>query len=99
MSFADGIACGLVPIADMFNHSFGPNVEWFYNNERRGFQMQAIVNIKRGTELFINYMPLKNDAAYLMRYGMVHGAPRNPFNTAAFTVSLDDQDPKINEKL
>lgn len=99
MNFTDGLACGLVPIADMFNHSFGPNIELFYNTDRRGFQMQATANIKRGNELFINYMPLKNDAAYLMRYGMVHGAPRNPFNTAAFTVSLDEQDPLYSKKL
>lgn len=39
---------GLVPYADMFNHKRPKQTNWFFDQEKKGFVVEATENIAKG---------------------------------------------------
>ena len=63
-------ADALVPFADMINHCVNKQTVWSYSNERKGFIMEAIQNVKKGVEIFDSYGK-KSNSRFLLNYGFV----------------------------
>ena len=79
---------GLVPMADMLNHSEPANTRWFYNRSRQCFQMEATKNFLTDMVVPDTY-GRKCNVRYLLNYGF---AMRNndADNQAAIYFQLDD---------
>lgn len=45
----------MVPFADMMNHHGNPNTKWFFNDQKKSFQIQATQDIELGDMLFDSY--------------------------------------------
>ena len=45
----------LVPLADMLNHSPVTQVDAYFDTERKGYVIQALVDIPEGAEIHFNY--------------------------------------------
>jgi hypothetical protein len=58
---------GLVPYADLFNHSNDSNTTWYFNDTRNSFILEATKNIKKGHEIFDSYGG-KTNVQLLMYY-------------------------------
>ena len=58
----------LVPFADLLNHRRPRQTQWFYNDEKDAFIVQAIENIDKGREIFDSYGK-KSNARFLLNYG------------------------------
>ena len=58
----------LVPFADLLNHRRPRQTQWFYDDEKDAFIVQAIENIEQGNEIFDSYGK-KTNARFLLNYG------------------------------
>ena len=58
----------LVPFADLLNHRRPRQTQWFYDDERNAFIVQAIENIEPNMEIFDSYGK-KSNARFLLNYG------------------------------
>ena len=58
----------LVPFADLLNHRRPRQTQWFYNDDKDAFIVQAIENIDKGMEIFDSYGK-KSNARFLLNYG------------------------------
>lgn len=59
---------GLVPYADLFNHSNTENATWYFDDNLKSFIVKATKNIDANSEIFDSYGP-KNDDQLLFTYG------------------------------
>jgi len=59
---------GIVPYADLLNHSQNPNTKWYYDNIKDVFVVEATKNIKKNTEIYDSYGS-KTNMQLLMYYG------------------------------
>jgi len=62
------IHCGLVPYADLFNHSNDENALWHFNDENGRFEVFSIEEITSGEEICLSY-GVKNNIDLLANYG------------------------------
>ena len=58
----------LVPFADLLNHRRPRQTQWFYDDGKDSFIVQAIENIDKGSEIFDSYGK-KTNARFLLNYG------------------------------
>ena len=47
----DVITSSLVPLADMINYRHPPDAAWYYDKEKEGLVVKALVDIKKGEEV------------------------------------------------
>lgn len=59
---------GLVPYADLLNHSEEPNTTWYFNDKNNCFEVMATKNIDAGCEIYDSYGN-KNNIELIMYYG------------------------------
>ena len=80
--FIDGIKkSAMVPLADSFNHSFEPTLNWGYNDGF--FEMRSPNIIKPGIEIYDSYGK-KCNSILLLTYGFL--LDNNENNTLSFTL-------------
>ena len=58
----------LVPFADLLNHKRPKQTQWYYDDNIDSFVIQAIEDIKEGSEIFDSYGK-KTNARFLLNYG------------------------------
>lgn len=59
---------GLVPYADLLNHSEDPNSTWYYDDKKEVFVVEATKNIKKEEEIYDTYGS-KTNMQLIMYYG------------------------------
>lgn len=59
---------GLVPVADMINHSGDPSTNWKFSDENNTFDVSANRWILKGCDVFDSYGP-KCNSRYMVNYG------------------------------
>lgn len=59
---------GMVPYADLFNHSHDPNTYWYYDDKMKSFIVLATKDIKKNTEIYDSYGE-KTNIELMMYYG------------------------------
>lgn len=72
---------GMVPYADMLNHSDDSNCTWYYNDSTNSFEVKATKDIEKGGEIFDSY-GLKTNVQYYLYYGFT-------LDTGYFPISID----------
>lgn len=98
--------CGLVPFADMINHSRPMTAIWnygkIYNLEERdylidseGFNIEILDDVKKDTEIFASYGK-KCNSKFLQYYGFLEND--NDANEVNFKVNLDKNGPFFDSK-
>lgn len=85
---------GFVPYADMLNHKRPRQTAWTYTDEREGFIIEALEDIKRGEQIFDSYGK-KCNTRFLLNYGFIN--LDNDANEFPLTVSIA-QDDKFNQQ-
>lgn len=66
--FKDAALIGMVPFADMLNHSFPSQTEWNYNPKKKIFTMNIVGKGEKGEEIFSSY-GAKPNLHYFLYYG------------------------------
>lgn len=61
---------GLVPLADMLNHSTNRHVNWSFEDSHNGFVIKSIVDIPENSELYDSY-GLKCNSRFFLNYGFI----------------------------
>ena len=79
---------GFVPYADMLNHKRPRQTSWTYTDEREGFIIEALEDIKRGEQVYDSYGK-KCNTRFLLNYGFIN--LDNDANEYPFTVKMDDE--------
>lgn len=74
---------GLVPYADLLNHSDKPNTYWYFNDDRNAFVVVATKDIKKNTEIYDSYGN-KTNFELMLYYGF--SIKNNPYSTLNFMV-------------
>ena len=59
---------GLVPYADLLNHSTKPNTTWFFDDDKKAFIVSATKNIPKNCEIYDSYGD-KSNVELMMYYG------------------------------
>jgi hypothetical protein len=59
---------GMVPYADLLNHSQNPNTTWYYDDVKNVFVVEATKNIKKNSEIYDSY-GMKTNVQLIMYYG------------------------------
>ena len=59
---------GMVPYADLLNHSENPNTTWYFDDTKNSFIVKATKNIKKNTEIYDSYGD-KTNKELMMYYG------------------------------
>ena len=89
----------LVPLADMFNHRPEAQVEAYFDPERCGYVVKALVDIPEGAEICTNYGMEKSFSNYdlFMSYGFLYQPDET--NEIQLALMLDENDPEYREKV
>ena len=85
----------LVPFADLLNHKRPKETIWYYNNSLKGFVIQAIQDIKKGSEIFYSY-GIKCNSRFLLNYGFA--LENNDYMEVIFNINFNDSYPLFNDK-
>ena len=80
---------GFVPYADMLNHKRPRQTSWSYTDDRQGFIIEALEDIKRGEQVYDSYGK-KCNTRFLLNYGFIN--LNNDANEYPFTVKMADDD-------
>ena len=80
---------GFVPYADMLNHKRPRQTSWSYTDDRRGFIIEALEDIKRGEQVYDSYGK-KCNTRFLLNYGFIN--LNNDANEYPFTVRMSPDD-------
>ena len=83
----------LVPFADLLNHRRPRQTQWFYDDEKDAFIVQAIENIEQGNEIFDSYGK-KTNARFLLNYGF--SIENNETSEYCITISSLDSERIFN---
>ena len=86
---------GFVPYADMLNHKRPRQTSWTYSDERQGFIIEALEDIKRGEQVYDSYGK-KCNTRFLLNYGFIN--LDNDANEFPLTVVMDENDPFAQQK-
>ena len=73
---------GLVPYADLLNHSNNPNTTWYFNDSTNEFIVEATKNIKKNHEIYDSYGD-KSNTRLVIYYGF--SIPNNPHSELSFS--------------
>ena len=89
-----------VPMADMINHSNNPNCAWRYDDEKKGFVIEAKKNIKQGEELVESYLKNghQNNSFFFLHYGFVNQGSDKIDEDVCLELELDQEDPLYDTK-
>ena len=86
----------LVAYADMLNHRRPKQTHWSYSNEKEGFIIEALKDIKRGEQVYESYGK-KDNSSFFLNYGFVN--LNNDANEVPIKVYYNESDPlKIVKK-
>ena len=80
---------GFVPYADMLNHKRPRQTSWTYTDDREGFIIEALEDIKRGDQIYDSYGK-KCNTRFLLNYGFIN--LNNDANEYPLNVELDTFD-------
>jgi hypothetical protein len=72
---------GLVPYADLFNHSNNSNIYWYFDNKKDSFIVQAFKNIEKNKEIYFSYGN-KSNVELVIHYGF--SLKHNPYSNLSF---------------
>lgn len=86
---------GFVPYADMLNHKRPRQTSWTYTDDRQGFIIEALEDIKRGEQVYDSYGK-KCNTRFLLNYGFIN--LDNDANEYPFTVKMADDDQFASQK-
>ena len=87
---------GFVPYADMLNHKRPRQTSWTYTDDREGFIIEALEDIKRGDQIFDSYGK-KCNTRFLLNYGFIN--LDNDANEYPLTIELDTADTNYQQKV
>ena len=76
----------MVAYADMLNHKRPRQTAWWYCDERKGFVIEALDDIKRGEQVYDSYGK-KCNTRFLLNYGFIN--PNNDGDEFPFKIALD----------
>ena len=74
---------GMVPYADLLNHSDKPNTHWYFDDNKDAFLVVATKDIKKNTEIYDSY-GAKTNFELMLYYGF--SVKDNPNSTLNFMV-------------
>lgn len=86
---------GFVPYADMLNHKRPRQTSWTYTDDRQGFIIEALEDIKRGEQVYDSYGK-KCNTRFLLNYGFIN--LDNDANEYPITVKMADDDQFASQK-
>lgn len=72
---------GLVPYADLLNHSNKPNTNWYFDDKKDSFIVQATEDISKNTEISDSYGS-KSNIIFVIYYGF--SIKNNPYSNLTF---------------
>jgi len=87
---------GFVPYADMLNHKRPIQTRWFYTDDRQGFVIEALEDIKRGDQVYDSYGK-KCNTRFLLNYGFIN--LDNDANEYPFPVRMAEDDKFATQKM
>ena len=73
---------GLVPYADLLNHSTNCNTTWYFDDSKKAFIVKATKDIKKNTEIYDSY-GAKSNLKLVTYYGF--SIKNNPHSDMSFT--------------
>ena len=79
---------GFVAYADMLNHKRPRQTSWTYSDERGGFIIEAVEDIRRGDQVYDSYGK-KCNTRFLLNYGFIN--LENDANEFPIVVKLDQR--------
>ena len=79
---------GFVAYADMLNHKRPRQTSWTYSDERGGFIIEAVEDIRRGDQVYDSYGK-KCNTRFLLNYGFIN--LENDANEFLIVVKLDQR--------
>jgi histone-lysine N-methyltransferase SETD3 len=85
----------LAPFADLLNHKRPRQTQWYYDDNLESFVIQAMENIKEGSEIFDSYGK-KTNARFLLNYGFC--LDDNDTSEYLLTVELNEDYPLFDMK-
>jgi histone-lysine N-methyltransferase SETD3 len=86
---------GFVPYADMLNHKRPRQTSWSYTDDRQGFIIEALEDIKRGEQVYDSYGK-KCNTRFLLNYGFIN--LDNDANEYPFNIKMADDDKFATQK-
>ena len=86
---------GFVPYADMLNHRRPQQTRWSYSDERGGFIIESLEDIKRGEQVYDSYGK-KCNTRFLLNYGFIN--LNNDANEYPIKVIMQDDDQYAAQK-
>ena len=86
---------GFVPYADMLNHKRPRQTSWTYTDDRRGFIIEALEDIKRGEQIYDSYGK-KCNTRFLLNYGFIN--LNNDANEYPFNIKMEEGAPYAQQK-
>lgn len=87
---------GFVPYADMLNHKRPRQTSWSYTDDRAGFIIEALEDIKRGEQVYDSYGK-KCNTRFLLNYGFIN--LDNDANEFPFAIKMAEDDPFAQQKM
>lgn len=81
---------GFVPYADMLNHKRPRQTVWYYDDDRKGFVIEACEDIHRGDVVYDSYGK-KCNSRFFLNYGFINYP--NDADEVPILISLDPADP------
>lgn len=84
-----------VPLADMLNHRRPKQTSWSYSNEKQGFIIESLENIKKGEQIYDSYGK-KCNSRFFLNYGFI--VLDNDGNEVAVKVTYNKEDPLLQLK-
>ena len=84
-----------VPLADMLNHKRPKQTSWSYNNEKQGFVVESMENLKKGEQIYDSYGK-KCNSRFFLHYGFI--VLENDGNEVAVKVNYNKEDPLLTFK-
>ena len=92
----DGVKTdGFVAYADMLNHKRPRQTSWTYTDDRQGFIIEAMEDIRRGDQVYDSYGK-KCNTRFLLNYGFIN--PNNDANEVWLTVVIGEDSPFFKQK-
>ena len=83
----------------MLNTGYPQNTDWYYDEQKNGFTILAITDIKKNDEL-IDYYGKKCNYKFFLYYGFINldNNGENPKNKFPLSVELNPEDPGYDIK-
>ena len=86
---------GFVAYADMLNHKRPRQTTWTYTDDRKGFIIEAMDDIKRGDQIYDSYGK-KCNSRFLLNYGFIN--LNNDANEVPIKVRYNEDDSLVGVK-